>query len=435
MDFAHLLLLTPFVVMIVLLLIGFPISFSLLLSGVLGILIVTGGNAKTMLNLVGMVAFDSVANYTLTTVPMFILMAFLASSGGLADELFKAASDWLGHLPGGLAIGTCVAVGIFGAMSGVSMAAATVMTQVALPQMRRIGYSDSLSAGVVGVGATTDVLIPPSVGMVIYGIATETSIGKLLLAGIVPGVIVLIFLAILILGWALIRPQDAPKCPRVPWSERWRSLWRVWPSLFLIVMIMGLLYAGICTPTEVGALGAFLAGVLGVLFGKLRWNGIVQAIKATIGSTAMIFMILIGAFVFGNFMSLSGVPQKVMAFAGALEVNRWFIMLGIVVGYFVISMFMDELPLMLITLQLTFPLIVFLKFDPIWFGIMNMMMVMMGLVFPPVGMIAFVVSAVSKIPLHRVFVGTSVLMLAIVATTVLICIWPEIVLWLPSTMK
>ncbi len=434
MDLAHILLLAPFVVMIVLLLVGFPIAYSLLASGVVGLLIVTH-DPNTTLNLVGMVAYDSVANYTLTTVPMFILMAFLASSGGLAEELFKAASDWLGHLPAGLAIGTCVAVGIFGAMSGVSMAAATVMAQVALPQMRRAGYSDTLSAGVVGVGATTDTLIPPSVGMVIYGIATETSIGKLLLAGVVPGIIVLLFLSLLILAWVFIRPQDARRCARIAWPERWRSLWHVWPSLFLILMIMGLLYAGICTPTEVGALGAFLAGVLGIFFGKLRWDGIVEAVKMTIKSTAMIFMIIIGAFTFGYFMTLSKVPQAVMAFAGSLEVNRWFIILGIVVGYFVISMFMDELPLMLITLQLTFPLVISLKFDPIWFGIMNMLMVMMGLVFPPVGMIAFVVSAVSKIPLHRVFVGTSVLMIAIVATTILICLWPEIVLWLPSTMS
>ena len=434
MDLTNLLLLTPFVLMVVLLLIGFPIAFSLAAAGVLGVML-TKGDWGILINMIGMTAYDSVANYTLTTIPMFIFMAFLASSGGLADDLFKAASDWLGHLPGGLAIGTCVAVGIFGAMSGVSMAAATVMCQVALPQMRRRGYSDILSAGVVGVGATTDILIPPSVGMVIYGIATGTSIGKLLLAGVVPGIMVLIFISIIILIWVAIRPQDAPRSPRVPWAERFRSLGRVWPSLCLILLIMTLLYTGICTPIEVGAIGAFFAGLLGVVFGNLRWDGILNAARMTIRSTAMIFMILIGAFIFGYFMTLSGVPQKVMAFAGGLQVNRWFIMIGIVVAYFVISMFMDELPLMLITLQLTFPLVVSLKFDPVWFGVMNMMMVMMGLVFPPVGMIAFVVSAMSKIELHRVFTGTSILMIGIVLTTIMICIWPEIVLWLPSTMK
>ena len=434
MDLTNLLLLTPFILMVVLLLIGFPIAFSLAAAGILGVLL-TKGDWGTLINIIGMTAFDSVANYTLTTIPMFILMAFLASAGGLADDLFKAASDWLGHLPGGLAIGTCVAVGIFGAMSGVSMAAATVMCQVALPQMRRRGYSDILSCGVVGVGATTDILIPPSVGMVIYGIATETSIGKLLLAGVVPGIMVLIFISIIILIWVAIRPQDAPRSPRVPWAERFRSLWRVWPTLCLILLIMILLCTGICTPIEVGAIGAFFAGLLGVVFGKLTWDGILNAAQMTLRSTAMIFMILIGAFIFGYFMTLSGVPQKVMAFAGGLQVNRWFIMIGIVVAYFVISMFMDELPLMLITLQLTFPLVVSLKFDPIWFGIMNMLMVMMGLVFPPVGLIAFVVSAMSKVELHRVFIGTSILMIGIVLTTILICIWPEIALWLPSTMK
>lgn len=428
-----LLLLTPFALMVVLLLIGFPIAFSLAAAGVAGILLVSG-DVNTVIGVIGMVTYSTVASYVLTTLPMFILMAFLASSGGLAEDLFQAAADWPGHLRGGLAIGTCIAVGIFGAMSGVSLAA-TVMTQVALPRMRRIGYSEELSAGVVGVGATTDVLIPPSVGMVIYGVATETWIGKLLLAGVIPGIIVLIFLSAIILIWSFLRPQDAPKSPRTPFSARWYSLWRVWPTLCLISIVLGLLYTGICTPTEVGALGAFFAALFGMLFGKLKWGGIVEAIKMTIRSTAMIFMILIGAFIFSSFMTLSGVPQQVLEFASGLQVNRWFIMLGIVVAYFVISMFMDELPLLLITLQLTFPLIVALKFDPIWFGVMSMLMTMMGLVFPPVGMVAFVVSATSKIPLQKVFTGTSILMTAIVLTTVLICLWPGIALWLPATMK
>lgn len=429
-----LLLLTPFALMVVLLLIGFPIAFSLATTGLLGVYLISN-DINIVLGVIGMVTYSSVANYVLTTLPMFILMAYLASSGGLAEDLFQAASDWLGHLRGGLAIGTCVAVGIFGAMSGVSLAAATVMTQVALPRMRRVGYSQELSAGVVGVGATTDVLIPPSVGMVIYGVATETSIGKLLLAGVIPGIMVLIFLAAIILIWSFVRPQDAPCSERAPFSARFKSLWRIWPTLCLIFIVLGLLYTGICTPTEVGALGAFFAALFGALFGKLKWDGIMQAIKMTIRSTAMIFMILIGAFIFSSFMTLSGVPQQVLHFAEGLAVNRWWIILGIIVAYFVISMFMDELPLLLITLQLTFPLILSLKFDPVWFGVMSMLMTMMGLVFPPVGMVCFVVSATSKIELHKVFVGTSILMIAIILTTISLCIWPDIALWLVSTMK
>jgi len=420
--------------MVILLLIGVPIAFSIGWAGILGILLIKW-DLNYLAGIMGMVAYSTVASYILTAVPMFILMAFLASSGGLAEDLYKAASAWFGHIRGGLAIGTCLAVGIFGAMSGVSMAAATVMTQIALPQMRRIGYSDILSAGVVGVGATTDILIPPSVAMVVYGIMTDTSVGKLLLAGIVPGIMVLILLVFTILIWVTIRPQDAPRAQRTSWFERLRSLWHVWPSLFIILMVIVLLYAGVCTPTEVGAIGAFLVGVTGIILGRLKWGSIVEAFKKTICVSAMIFMILVATFIFSSSMALSGVPQKIMAFVSTMQINRWVVMSCIVVGYFVISMFMDEMPLMMITLQLTFPLIVYLKFDPIWFGVISALMIMMGLLFPPVGMIAFVVSAISKIELHRVYIGTSIMMISVVLTVILLFLWPEIALWLPSTMR
>jgi len=431
MDLVYLL---PFLVMIILLLLGVPIAFSLGWAGIIGILL-TKWDLNYLIGIMGMVAYSTVASYILTAVPMFILMAFLASSGGLAEDLFKAASAWFGHMRGGLAIGTCLAVGIFGAMSGVSMAAATVMAQIALPQMRRIGYSDILSAGVVGVGATTDILIPPSVAMVVYGIMTDTSVGKLLLAGIVPGIIVLILLVFTILIWVTIRPQDAPRAQRTSWFERLRSLWRVWPSLFIILMVIVLLYAGICTPTEVGAIGAFLVGVTGIILGRLKWGSIVEAFKKTICVSAMIFMILVTTFIFSSFMTLSGVPQEIMAFVSTMQINRWVVIGCIVVGYFFISMFMDEIPLMMITLQLTFPLIISLNFDPIWFGVISALMIMMGLLFPPVGMIAFVVSAISKIELHRVYTGTTIMMISVVLTLILLFLWPEIVLWLPSTMR
>ena len=431
MDLLYLL---PFLIMVILLLLSVPIAFSIGWAGILGILLIKWDLAY-LAGIMGMVAYSTVASYILTAVPMFILMAFLASSGGLAEDLYKAASAWFGHIRGGLAIGTCLAVGIFGAMSGVSMAAATVMTQIALPQMRRIGYSDILSAGVVGVGATTDILIPPSVAMVVYGIMTDTSVGKLLLAGIVPGIMVLILLVFTILIWVTIRPQDAPRAQRTPWSERLRSLWHVWPSLFIILMVIVLLYAGVCTPTEVGAIGAFLVGVTGIILGRLKWGSIVEAFKKTICVSAMIFMILVTTFIFSSFMTLSGVPQEIMAFVSTMQINRWVVIGCIVVGYFFISMFMDEIPLMMITLQLTFPLIISLNFDPIWFGVISALMIMMGLLFPPVGMIAFVVSAISKIELHRVYIGTSIMMISVVLTVILLFLWPEIALWLPSTMR
>jgi tripartite ATP-independent transporter DctM subunit len=232
-----------------------------------------------------------------------------------------------------------------------------------------------------------------------------------------------------------VSPQHAPTTYRVPWPERWASLARVWPSLFLIALVLALLYTGIATPTEVGALGAFLAAVIGSIFGRLTLADAVEALRATIRTSAMIFLILIGATVFGYYMALSRIPQDVVALVTAMELNRWVVIIGIIVVYFIVSMFMDEIPLLLLTLQLTFPLITGLGFDPVWFGVISMMMISMGLVFPPVGLIAFIVSATAGVDLMKVYKGTSILMVSIVITTALLMVFPQIALWLPATMR
>jgi tripartite ATP-independent transporter DctM subunit len=223
--------------------------------------------------------------------------------------------------------------------------------------------------------------------------------------------------------------------PRLRLTTRWASLRRIWPSLLLIALVIALLYTGAATPTEVGALGAFLAGAIGVAFGRLTWAGAVEALRQTIKTSALIFMILIGATVFGYYMAMSQIPQHVVAVVTEMNLNRWVVMVGIVVVYFVVSMFMDELPLLLLTLQLTFPLITSLGFDPVWFGVMSMLMVAMGLVFPPVGMIAFVVSSSGNVGLVKVYTGTSILMIALVLTTMLVMVFPALALWLPNTMR
>jgi tripartite ATP-independent transporter DctM subunit len=365
---------------------------------------------------------------------MFILMAFFSSGAGLADDLYTASSNWLSHIRGGLAIATVFACGIFGAMSGASVAAASVMSKVAMPSMRRYGYSEELAAGAIAVGATLDILIPPSVAMVIYGIATETSIGKLLIAGVIPGVVLGIFLALSIVVWVTISPSHAPKTHRVSWAERWKSSYRIWPSLLLILMVLGLLYTGIATPTEVGAIGACLSALIGICMGRLTWKGAIEALEGTVRITAMIFMIIIGASIFGYFMTLSQVPQHMAGAIAEMNLNRWVVVTGIIVGYFIISMFMDEIPLLLITLPLTFPLVTSLGFDPIWYGVISIMMVCMGLVFPPVGMVAFVVSATANVDLVKVYKGTSILIIAIFITTLLVMVFPQLALWLPSHM-
>jgi tripartite ATP-independent transporter DctM subunit len=426
--------LLPILVLVLALLAGVPIAVALAGSGLLGIYLVTGDFDKVM-GILSLNPFSTVADYALSTIPMFILMAFFSASSGLARDLYTAAANWLSHLRGGLAIATVFACGIFGAMSGASTAAASVMAKIAMPEMRRHGYSDELGAGAIGIGATLDIMIPPSIAMVIYGIATQTSIGKLLIAGVIPGVIVGVLLALMIYLWVRLSPRHAPETFRVERKERWASLVRVWPSLLLIAIVIVLLYTGVVTPTEVGALGALLAAIIGAAFGRLTLEGALDAVKSTIRTSAMIFLILIGATIFGYYMALSRIPQDVVAAVIAMDLNRWIVIVGIIVAYFIISMFMDEIPLLLLTLQLTFPLITSLGFDPIWFGVMSMLMVAMGLVFPPVGLIAFIVSATGGVELTKVYKGTSILMLSIVVTAVLLMLFPQIALWLPATMR
>jgi C4-dicarboxylate transporter, DctM subunit len=424
----------PPIVLLLMLLTGVPIAIALAGAGMLGIWLVTG-DVTRVLGILSLAPYSAVADYALTTIPMFILMAYFSASSGLARDLYAAASAWLSHIKGGLAIATVFACGIFGAMSGASVAAASVMSRIAMPEMRRHGYSEELGAGAIGVGATLDILIPPSIAMVIYGIATQTSIGKLLIAGVVPGIVVGILLAAMIYVWVLVSPRHAPETYRVPWRERFASLGRIWPSLALILIVLALLYTGVATPTEVGALGALMAAVIGAVFGRLTLVDAVDALKSTLRTSAMIFLILIGATIFGYYMALSRIPQTVVLLVSEMNLNRWVVIIGIVIAYFIVSMFMDEIPLLLLTLQLTFPLITALGFDPIWFGVVSMLMVAMGLVFPPVGLIAFVVSATAGVGLMKVYKGTSVLMLSIVVTTVLVMIFPEIALWLPATMR
>jgi C4-dicarboxylate transporter DctM subunit len=424
----------PFLAMVVALLLGVPIAVSLAGSGLLGLWLVTGDWNMVIGNL-AMMPYGSAAQYVLTTIPMFILMAYLSASSGLARDLYSAGASWLAHIRGGLAIATVFACGIFGAMSGASFAAAAVMSKIAMPEMRRCGYSDELAAGAIGIGATLDILIPPSIAMVIYGLYTNTSIGKLLIAGIIPGIIVGIFLCLAIFVWVFVKPSHAPQTFRASWAERFASVRRTWSSLLLIAVVLILLYTGIVTPTEVGAIGAFLAAVIGVALGRLSWKDAIEAFKGTIRTSAMVFLILIGANIFGNFMALSEVPQHLAKAIAAMNLNRWVVIGGIIAAYFFVSMFMDEIPLLLITLQVTFPLIMSLGFDPIWFGVISMLMISMGLVFPPVGLVAFVVSGTAGVDLVKVYTGTSILMIAIVLTTALLMFFPEIALWLPATMR
>jgi len=427
-------LVIPFIALLIFLVSGIPIAFSLGTAGIIGIFLITQ-DPDVLMSMVGLVPFDAVASYILSAVPMFILMALLISSGGIAKDMFNSAYNWTSNIRGGVAIGTVFACGIFGAMSGASLAAASVMSEIAIPNMRRLGYSEALTGGVVSIGSTLCILIPPSILFVIYGTLTDTSIAKLLLAGVIPGLTLGFFLILCIFLWVTIRPQDAPQADKVLWAERWRSSFRIWPAVLLIFIVIGLLYAGVATPTEVAGLGAFFAGLIGIILRRLTWKGALQSFKGTISISAMIFMLLIGAYIFGYFMTLSGLPKTVINTVEAMNLNRWVVMGAICLSYFIFSMFMDELPLMLIYLQITFPLIVKLGFDPIWYGVVMAILIMMGFVFPPVGLICFVVSSAGRMKLADVYKGTSILIIALILTLVSLMVFPQLALFLPSTMQ
>ena len=424
-------ILVPFVVLVLLFLVGVPIAFAMAGAGMLGIYFLTGN----FLTAASLIAYRTAADFVLVTIPMFILMAYFTASGGIARDLYTAAANFVGHWRGGLAIASVFACGVFGALSGASVAAAAVITPIAMPQMRRFGYSDVLAAGAIGVGATLDVLIPPSVGMVLYAVITETSVGKLLIAGIVPGIVLGLLLALTIWVWVTINPALAPLIPRVGWGERWTSLRAVWPSAVLIVVVLYIMYTGIATPTEAGAFGALASALLGFATRRLSLPAAVSAIKATVRATSMIFLIIIGAKIFGHFLALSEIPKRAVDSVQAMDLNRWVVIIGIAVGYFVISMFMDEGPLLLISLPVTFPLVMAMGFDPVWYGVYSILLACMVLVFPPVGLVSFVVASAGHVELEKVFQGTSVMLIALIATTALIMVFPQLALFLPSQMR
>lgn len=424
----------PFILLVVFLLMGVPVGLALAGTGLLGVWIVTGSFVQTI-TVTGTTIHSSVADYNLSTIPMFVLMAFFASNGGIARDLYKAFANWTSSIRGGLALATIGACGVFGAMSGATTAAASVMARVAIPEMKKHGYSDELAAGTVAVGATTDILIPPSIGLVMYGLMTDTSIGALLIAGFLPGMLLAASIAVVIMIWVRIDPSIAPNTFEVTWKERFLTLARIWPSLLLIGSVLGLLYSGIATPTEVGAVGAACAFIVAVSLRQLTVRSVIDAFTKTLSTSAMIFLIFVGAMIFGYFLTLSRIPQTLVETIVSLNLNRWTVMIGIIVSYFVISMFMDELPLMLLTLPLTFPVVTSLGFDPVWYGVMTVLMATMGMVFPPVGLLAFVVSGASGIGIYKVYKGCIVLMSAIVATTALVMIFPEIALFLPRALK
>ncbi len=377
----------------------------------------------------------TVTNFNFSVIPMFILMGTLVSASGMSRELFRAANAWIGHLPGGMAMATVLACGGFAAINGSSVASAAAMTTVALPEMRRIGYEPGFSAGVIAAGGTLGILIPPSVMFILYAILTENDVATLFIAGILPGIItVALYCTVIQLVYRL-RPELMPRAERADSKERWDSLKDVWATLLLFFLVIGSIYGGIVTVTEAAGLGVVGALVIGVARGRLPWKVIVDCLIESLRTTSTIFFILVSAFLFQYFLAVTQASQNLGAFLSALPVSPVGLIVLIMLFYILAGMFVDGLAVILLTIPIFYPVVVHLGFDPIWFGVLIVMTVEIGLISPPVGMICFIMNNMVKdIGLVNIFKGVMPFIAADIVRLSLVTFIPPLALILPRSM-
>jgi len=384
--------------------------------------------------MVGTIPHSKSVTYTLSVLPMFILIGFLAFHAGITQSLFDAARKWLGWLPGGLAVASVMATAGFAAVSGASTATAAVFSRVAIPEMLAAGYKRSIAAGVVAAGGTLATLIPPSAILVIYAIIVEESVGRLLLAGFIPGLVSALIYVGIILIWAKIDPKVGPPIRGYTWSDRIKAVPGTFPVIAVVVIIFTAMYLGWATPTEAGALGAFVVFLMAVAKG-MRWPGLRESLLDTAKLTVMIFSLIWGVLIFVRFLGFAGLPEQFTNFIASLPFEPWVVMVCILLAYAVLGMFMDAIGMLLLTLPVVYPAVMALGYDSIWFGIIVVKMAEVCLVTPPIGLNCFVVAAVRPdIPISTVFRGVGPFVVADFITVAVFLIWPEIITWLPRTL-
>ena len=422
-----------FVALFGMMLLRVPVGMAMGLVGTVGFGYIVGG--VPALKMVAQTSMRTVTDYTFGVIPMFLLMGAFVSNSGMSRELFRAANSFLGHLRGGLGIATIAACSGFAAISGSSVATAATFSAVAYPEMRRYNYPQSFATGVIAAGGTLGAMLPPSTVLAVYGIITEQDIGKLFIAGVLPGVLAasMYICTVAILGF--VRPDFLPRTPRHSWKERMASIRDVWATLLLFVFVIGGLYGGLFTPTEAGGMGAGGAFLIGVLRGRLDRAEIRRSLLQATRTAAAVFTVLIGALLFGYFLTVTQTPQKVTAFLTGLGIGRYGVLTLIMMMYLVLGCLMDSLAMVILTVPIIFPVVTHLGFDPIWFGIIIVMTVELGLIHPPVGMIVFVIkSVVQDVDFTTIFKGVLPFIITDLIRLAILIIFPIIALWLPSHM-
>ncbi len=411
-----------------------PMAFAMGIVGFVGIGYMLNFNVAA--SSIAQVTYETGMSYTLSVIPLFILMGNFVVRAKLSDELYHAAYCFLGHLRGGLAMSTVISCAGFGAICGSSIATAATFTKVSYPSMRKYGYSDALAAGSIAAGGTLGILIPPSVIMVIYGIMTETSIGKLFIAGIIPGLVatVLLCLAVVWITWR--DPAAGPPAEPHSWAERMAALKYVWPVIALFVLVIGGIYVGAFTATEGAGIGAGGAFLFAQVRRALTWHALFEILVESARTTSMLFMILIGALLFASFVNYTSMPADLKSFVTLFQATPVLVVIAICAIYVILGTAMEELSMILLTVPLFFPVIMALGYDPIWFGIVVVIVVQIGLISPPVGMNIFVVKNLLRhISIATVFRGVTPFTIALVALLAVIVAFPGLATWLPSYMK
>ncbi|MPZ38995.1 MAG: TRAP transporter large permease subunit [Rhizobiales bacterium] len=421
------------VVMITLLALRMPIGIAMMLVGIIGFAILSG--VGPALSVLGTYPYSYSAVYELAVIPLFVLMGNAAAASGMSRDLYAAAYAWVGHWRGGLASATVLACAGFAAVSGSSVASAVTMGKVCLPEMRRYKYDPRLSTGTVAAGGTLGILIPPSTAFIIYAILTEESIGRLLLAGFLPGVLLTTLFMITIAVWTRLKPELGPPGPVASRRERLDTLGKAGPIIFIVALTIGGIYLGLFTPEEAAAVGAALALAYAALRRKLGGTVLSTTLLDTVKTTAFVFLILIGALVFGPFLALSGLPTKLADALVALELPRIVILLVLCLIYIALGMFLEGFSILVLTLPIVIPIIKALQYDTIWFGVLMVILLEMGLISPPVGINVFVVKGlVPDVSMGQIFVGILPFWIAMLVCVAILIAFPDIALIIPNTM-
>lgn len=407
---------------------------AMIMVGFMGSYLVLG-NFAAALGYLKTVPFTVTANFSMSVIPMFILMGQIAFYAGISGDLYNCCYKFLGRLRGGLAVATIAACAGFAAICGSAPATTATMGVVCLPEMEKYNYKSKLSCGAISAGGTLGILIPPSTGFILYGTAAEVSVGKMFAAGILPGILLALFYIATVIIICTRDKEAGPVGPKVPMEEKLKSLPGVLPILILFVVVLGGIFGGFFTPSEGGAVGAFGAFICMIIRGKATKKNVVAALYDTIKTTAMIYLIMIGAYIFGYFLTASRMPSELATWVTTLDVSPYLILAGILLVYAILGMFVDSLPLIVLLVPIFLPIVTALGFNAIWFGVLMVMIMQLGLITPPVGMCCYVMAGVSKkTSLPDIFKGTAPFILALICAIVVVFAFQPLSTFLPEVL-